>query len=190
MAYVTPRTWVTGELVTAAEMNQDVRDNIGALANPAACRVYHSVDNISIAHNTLTILGTTGATTAIFNSERYDTDSMHSTSVAPGRITFNTAGLYVVSSHMALAAAGDYTAFDHAIVLNGAANGIARADMGTATSSVIAYFSSVSTIYKFAVADYIYVSIQQRNGASAARNLRPGLTQTGCEFSAVRVGIG
>lgn len=28
MAYVTPRTWTTGQTVTAAEMNQDVRDNV------------------------------------------------------------------------------------------------------------------------------------------------------------------
>ena len=31
MAYVTPRTWVPGELVTAAQLNQDVRDNISYL---------------------------------------------------------------------------------------------------------------------------------------------------------------
>ena len=28
MAYVTPITWTTGQTVTAAEMNQDVRDNV------------------------------------------------------------------------------------------------------------------------------------------------------------------
>lgn len=28
MAFVTPRTWTTGQTVTAAEMNQDVRDNV------------------------------------------------------------------------------------------------------------------------------------------------------------------
>lgn len=28
MAYTTPRTWTTGQTVTAAEMNQDVRDNV------------------------------------------------------------------------------------------------------------------------------------------------------------------
>lgn len=28
MAYVTPRTWTTGQTVTAAELNQDVRDNV------------------------------------------------------------------------------------------------------------------------------------------------------------------
>jgi hypothetical protein len=32
MPYATPRTWVQGELVTPAHMNQDIRDNIGALA--------------------------------------------------------------------------------------------------------------------------------------------------------------
>lgn len=30
MAYSAPRTWVTGELVTAAYMNQEVRDNLNA----------------------------------------------------------------------------------------------------------------------------------------------------------------
>ena len=28
MAYVKPRTWTTGQTVTAAELNQDVRDNV------------------------------------------------------------------------------------------------------------------------------------------------------------------
>ncbi len=31
MAYIAPRTWATSELVTAAMMNQDVRDNITAV---------------------------------------------------------------------------------------------------------------------------------------------------------------
>lgn len=31
MPYVAPRTWTTGELVTAAMMNQDVRDNMIAV---------------------------------------------------------------------------------------------------------------------------------------------------------------
>lgn len=38
MAYTTPRTWVTGETVTAAQLNTDIRDNMGdvyARANAA-----------------------------------------------------------------------------------------------------------------------------------------------------------
>lgn len=32
MPYSTPRTWITGEVVTAAEFNQEIRDNLGAIA--------------------------------------------------------------------------------------------------------------------------------------------------------------
>jgi hypothetical protein len=34
MAYTTPKTWVTGELVTATEMNTYMRDNQNALKSP------------------------------------------------------------------------------------------------------------------------------------------------------------
>lgn len=36
MAYTAPRTWVTGELVTASMMNTHVRDNFDALKTPPA----------------------------------------------------------------------------------------------------------------------------------------------------------
>ena len=35
MAWTTPRTWVSGEIVTAAIMNQHVRDNLGYLHGDA-----------------------------------------------------------------------------------------------------------------------------------------------------------
>ena len=35
MAWTTPRTWTTGELVTAAIMNKHIRDNLNALFSPA-----------------------------------------------------------------------------------------------------------------------------------------------------------
>lgn len=34
MAWTTPRTWSTGELVTAAVLNTHVRDNLNAIGNP------------------------------------------------------------------------------------------------------------------------------------------------------------
>jgi hypothetical protein len=40
MAYVTPRTWVASQLVTAAELNQDVRDNVGYVYGRAQCFVW------------------------------------------------------------------------------------------------------------------------------------------------------
>lgn len=88
MAYTTPRTWVTGELVTSAYMNANVRDNVSALANPAACLAYRSGAQ-SIP---------TGVTTAIaFDSETYDTDAMHDSSGAQTKLTFNKAGIYIIT---------------------------------------------------------------------------------------------
>lgn len=34
-SYSSPRTWVTGETVTATLMNDEIRDNVGALKSPA-----------------------------------------------------------------------------------------------------------------------------------------------------------
>jgi hypothetical protein len=41
MAYVTPRDWTDGETVTAALLNQDIRDNIKQLALESD-RMYHA----------------------------------------------------------------------------------------------------------------------------------------------------
>jgi len=40
MAYVTPRTWAASDLVTAAQLNQDVRDNVGYVYGRAQCFVW------------------------------------------------------------------------------------------------------------------------------------------------------
>lgn len=95
MAWTAPRTWVAGELVTASIMNTHVRDNFEALY-PAACRVYHSA-NQAVASGG-------GGGTLAFNSEDYDTDAMHSTSVNTSRITATRAGKYHVGAVLIWAA--------------------------------------------------------------------------------------
>jgi len=42
MAWTTPRTWVTRELVTAAIMNAHVRDNLSALKSPPSQTILRS----------------------------------------------------------------------------------------------------------------------------------------------------
>jgi hypothetical protein len=59
-----------------------------AIASPPACSAYNSA-NISAPDNTGTVV--------TLNSEYYDTDTMHSTTVNTSRITFTTAGIYVVT---------------------------------------------------------------------------------------------
>lgn len=58
------------------------------ISNPPACSAFRST-NQSIANNTMTAVS--------FANEIYDTDTMHSNTVNPTRVTFTTAGTYVVT---------------------------------------------------------------------------------------------
>jgi hypothetical protein len=89
MAWTTPRTWVVGEVLTAANMNTHLRDNVSWLGNPPTCRVYNSA-----------ALATTSGTPLplTYNSERWDTESMHSTVTNTERLLAPVAGKYRVGA--------------------------------------------------------------------------------------------
>ena len=163
MAYSAPTTRSTGFLVTAAVWNQDVVDNVTFLANPPACRVYNSA-NISCANNAETAM--------TFDTERFDTDSMHSTSVNTGRITITTPGLYVFGFCVVLAADTDYIATYATIRLNGTTP-IAQQSMGS-FNSAIGPVLNPSGVYKFAAADYFDVVVYQINTSANANNALNG----------------
>lgn len=59
-----------------------------SLTDPPSCRAFHSA-NQSIANST--------HTTVALNLEQYDTDTMHDLSVSNSRVTFTTAGKYIVT---------------------------------------------------------------------------------------------
>jgi len=90
MAWSTPRTWTSGEVVTAANLNTYVSDNLTALSTPPFCDVYATTPG-----NTS---GTSFTFTAVpFDSEIADsTGSMHSTATQTSRITVPIDGVYHV----------------------------------------------------------------------------------------------
>lgn len=147
--------------------------------NPPACRVYHDA-NQSINDNTVT--------TVAFNSERYDTDSMHDTASNNSRITFNKAGLYLVTFQGRFPAANDFSVADAHIRLNGSTviawNSGGRALSGSADLNV-----GVTTVYKFAAADYVEARVHQDNTANTARNLET-VGNYSPEFMATWIGVG
>lgn len=72
-----------------------------AVSSPPRCHVTHNA-NQSVANDTNVVLA--------FNTERYDTDTMHDTATNNSRITFTTAGLYIVTliaTFASTSAAGD-----------------------------------------------------------------------------------
>jgi hypothetical protein len=157
VAYVAPITWSTGTDITAARLNQDVRDNPSFLANPPCCRVFN---NANINH---TSSGSVQYLT--FNSERFDTNTMHSTSVSTGRITFTTAGKYMVGGTIEFAANATGQRM-LAIRLNGTTliHVGPQVDAAASGGTVV----SGTTFYQFAAADYVELGGYQTSGGTLA----------------------
>lgn len=173
MAYSTPRTWVAGEYPTAAQFNANIRDNVSFLANKPACRVYHNT----------TQTATNAATTYLaFNSERWDTDTMHDTVTNNSRITFKTAGLFIVGGQIQCPG----TTGRHALIIEG--NGVTQifqhewqVNGGSDT------YMAGETIWKMAVNDYIRLGVFQSSGSNQTI---PASTGWQADFWAVWIGLG
>jgi hypothetical protein len=56
MAFTAFRTWTVGEVVTAAQLNEQLRDNGNFFNSPPACRVYRTT-TLSLSDNTDTVVG-------------------------------------------------------------------------------------------------------------------------------------
>lgn len=172
MAWVAPQTWVTGQIVTAADMNGDVRDNFlhlggmtrlgTALSSLAASSELlpqwgaHAYHNANISHTT------SGAwqTITTLNSEFWDTDSIHDASVNTGRLTFARAGMY--SLHGSIFWESNATG-DRGIRLT--KNGVTIAEkFQTASAGLIT--QRISDDYYFAASDYLELGGYQNSGGA------------------------
>jgi hypothetical protein len=177
MAYSSPATVVTGTTITSTWGNS-VKTAADYLANPPACRVYHTA-NQAINNNALTALA--------FNSERFDTNTMHDTVTNNSRITFNTAGLYIVTGSFAFALDTDYTDITGLIRMTGATTIAEETRYATGVSAIPRL--TISTLYKFAVSEYVELVAYQTNTSANANNVTASLNYSP-EFSAVWVGLG
>lgn len=173
-------TGVTGAGVTGVTGVTGATGPTGvSSANPPACRVFHSV--------TQSILDATGAA-LLFDSERFDTDSMHSTVTNNSRITINTAGLYVLNATCQFPSAGDFLNCIIQLRVNGTTYIATVSNSGNGAVSTIMQLGC-SAIYKFAVADYVETMVYQDNSAGTARvvDAAPNWSP---EFSACWIGLG
>lgn len=128
-------------------------------------RVFHS-GTVVIATGVVTVLGTTGATTAMFDSERWDLGTpgfnMHSTATTPGRLICRTPGLYQINGYCSwtLSAAGGRQ-------IRIRVNGTDRATL-TAPVAAAAFGGelSVSGEYRLAVNDFVELVVFQNSGGN------------------------
>lgn len=139
-----------------------------------ACRVYHGA-NQSIANNLFTAL--------TFNSERYDTAAMHSTSVNPTRITIPAAGIYSIGGNVSFQAhATGYRGLG--IRLNGTAY-LASVLVPAVLGGVVGTEIDIAGNYVLAANDYIELMVGHTAGVALNVMLAPNYSP---EFWATRLG--
>jgi len=151
MAWTAPATRATGDLITAAQWNAQVPNNMLALA--AGCRCSNNAPE-SIPNNAVTIL--------TFNSNRYDTDTIHSVLINTSRLTCNTAGKYSICGNAEFAASA-VGVRSLAILLNGAT--IIATDQRSATSASVCQIQ-VACEYALGVGDYAELQAYQNSGGA------------------------
>lgn len=181
-----PASPFNGELIYETNTNRWTARSSGnvwapAPFNPPTCRVRKTA-NQSINNNTQTVV--------TFDDERWDTDNMHDNVTNNNRITFNTAGLYIVTATGEFTSTSDFLFSGLFLSLNGTTT-IAVGD-GSGTSSFVSAgrWMNITTVYRFVVGDWIQLMVQQANGAGTPRTLVASADPYSTEFSATWIGIG
>jgi len=87
VAWTTPISWVTGSVVTAAQLNQQLRDNLNFLFDPPEARIFNAA--VSVASGT--VPGALSLPTVVWDSTGSTMTS------AAGKITIPLAGVYEVN---------------------------------------------------------------------------------------------
>lgn len=170
MAWATPPTASVGGVITAANWNI-LRDDLNFLANPPAARVYKAAAQ-AINNNTITAIN--------FDTERYDTDTIHDTVTNNTRLTCKTAGLYhfEFSAEFAANATGFRGWF---IRLNGSSSNYIAAFELPLTGAAVTACATIGADYRMAVNDFAEAVVWQTSGG--ALNIQAGGNTFSPEFS-------
>lgn len=169
------QTWTDGSgggtPVSAARLGVLEQGVYDAHRMPAA-RVYNNA-NISLTNSTNTAL--------TFNTERFDTDTIHDLVTNTGRLTCKTAGVYHIIGQVEFAP--NATGLRQLqIRVNGTTtiDGVILNQMGAGTQVI----AKVDTLYQLAVNDYVELMAFQSSGG--ALNVT-SVANTSPEFMMVRV---
>ena len=166
-AWTAPRTWVTGETVTASQLNTHLRDNLLALREANHCRVYRSSAG-TLTTATLTLVN--------FDAETTDPNGWHSTTSNTDRVTPTIAGYYRVEAGASFGASA--TGWRELILWRNGTSGQAFSTVGrgvacTGTNST--NWALSGTFPANGSTDYFSLSVEQNSGGN--------LTLAGGEFA-------
>jgi hypothetical protein len=137
-------------------------------------RVYNSVDQS---------IPTGVNTTLAFDSERFDTDNIHSNTVFPERLTCRTAGKYLIWAQVYYDT--NSSGFRFLGIYNSVLTGYIVLQYTIASVGLPGPALNVSTVYELAINDYVECRVQ--HNAGVALNAHAGMNYSP-EFGMQRVG--
>lgn len=176
MAYTTPdRTWVPGEVATAAFFNTYLRDNMKWLStDKPMARAYNTPTQSVAASSTATLL---------YNTNRFDNAFMHNTSSNTNRMTIpaSSGGKYLIGTYTLMPGQATVGNYQVSTIRQSGVTVIAANQVQVVNSASFGPGMTVTTMWSAAAADWFDSSYFQ-DGAAA-------LSFTSQEFWAIWVGI-
>jgi len=139
-----------------------------------AARVYNS-GALTISHNTNTAL--------TFDSERFDTDTIHNTGSNTGRLTATTAGKYLITALVRWAA--NATGRRSVTIREGGDTSIGVVQQDAAAGGGVTTVQEVSCLYDLAANEYVEVVVNQNSGGDLTVDAESNYSP---EFMMVRMG--
>lgn len=159
-AWTAPTTWAAGNVPTAIQFNQQLRDNPLHLAVPASCCVRNSATQ-SIASGGSIVAGTALA----FGAELWDTDAFHSNVTNNSRMTVpaGLAGTY----HFETTVTFPIIITANRVIIGVAVNGtLYKGLQSTVPSAGLATALTGSLDLILAVGDYVETWVYQNEGSA------------------------
>lgn len=143
----------------------------------------HNGQNARVYHNTTQAVNTSTHTALTFNSERYDTDTVHDTSTNPTRLTCKTPGKYDIKGAVSFPdnATGVRMAY---IRLNGTKI-LGVAEFMAVTTPSVATACTLAGSWDMALNDYVELVVWQNSGSTLTFTASDAYQ---AEFSMERVG--
>lgn len=155
-----PRTWGASEAVTAAKLNTDIRDALSFYYNPPRAKMRLSA---SFAVNSAI------ASPVPWDTEVYDTDGGHSTSVNNTRYVSKTDGWYYVSTclHMSPSATASETGTREVVLYKNSTEGLKqnRQDAYLLNRFSDTFVLRTAGHVRLAINEYLEVMVYQDSGA-------------------------
>ena len=184
---VTPSA-VSATTITAADENSR-NSSISTTFNAHSHVNDTEMDRSARVRNTAAISLTSGTATILtFDSERWDTDTIHSTASNTGRLTATTAGKYQITGHVAWQANANEGNRILDILLNGATIIASESCLEKPANASDTVRCTITTHYNLAATDYVELRATQRAVATLNINATGNYYTPTTRFLAGRFG--